>query len=102
MIKVMRSFSLAICLICAFSVSAEGSANREIEAEMQVVTKHKTTINGQRINYSATAGTQLTMMTMVYLLVDRLAQFGSQSLKYFNPYQRVTSIIKFGRPNRYT
>lgn len=48
------------CLLClALVLPLTLSANsRSIEAESSVVTEHKTEINGKRISYSATTGTQ--------------------------------------------
>ena len=45
-----------ICL-AGFSTFAE-DLSREVKGESQVTTRHKTKINGNRVSYSATAGTQ--------------------------------------------
>ncbi|MEM9544561.1 MAG: carboxypeptidase [Bacteroidota bacterium] len=51
---------LFLCLFVAFSYAQEDSAmyDRAIPVETKVATTHTTTINGQRVAYSATAGTQ--------------------------------------------
>ncbi|MFC4700796.1 S10 family peptidase [Glaciecola siphonariae] len=54
-----RSILLAFLLTVLCLVSHHAlAANRAIEAESLVVTEHKTEINGKRLNYTATTGTQ--------------------------------------------
>lgn len=52
-----KKWSLFSALLLLVS-QAFADINRQIEAESQVVSEHKTTINGQRIKYKATTGTQ--------------------------------------------
>lgn len=60
--SVSRQFSFwASLLLSGWLFAVSVSANdlgRSIEGESQVTTEHKTTIKGQRVSYSATAGTQ--------------------------------------------
>lgn len=52
--NIIKSFSLALLLCCSGLQATE----RKIDIDSAVVTEHRTTINGQRISYSAATGTQ--------------------------------------------
>ncbi|MCV2884341.1 carboxypeptidase [Aestuariibacter sp. AA17] len=57
--KAGKLLTLAISFAAiALIFPSQAEQLREVEAKSQVVTKHKSTINGDRIEYSATAGTQ--------------------------------------------
>ena len=51
----MKNLLIIISSLCFFSIHAQ---ERMLEAESMVVTKHKTTIKGQPISYTANCGTQ--------------------------------------------
>lgn len=56
-----KSFSILPCLLILFSINLfaqQDQVQRSIEPESAVTTTHQVTINGQRIPYKATAGTQ--------------------------------------------
>ena len=56
--NILKIASLLLPLLSVVSTPAQAENERSIEADSSIVTKHKTKINGKKVSYTATTGTQ--------------------------------------------